>query len=142
MFSPSRDQARQFLFDTWAKHQQQIALTDLERLALSHLLDHPEYHSILAQPERYRTQDYHPVAGETNPFLHLAMHLALSEQLSIDQPPGIRAAYQALCTRCGDAHAAAHQALECLAEMIWRAQRDQRPPDAQRYLDCLHHAST
>jgi hypothetical protein len=136
VFNPSRDQARQFLFDTWAKHRQQAPLTDLEKLTLSHLLDHPEYHAIFDAPERYLLRDY--PAGETNPFLHLSMHLAISEQLSIDQPPGIRAAYAQLCEKRGDAHQAAHRIMDCLAEMIWRAQHDGTPMNSESYIRCLN----
>lgn len=142
MFNPSRDQARQFLFDTWQKHRQQVPLTELERLALAHLLSHPEYHATLEAPDRFLQREYHPVAGETNPFLHLSMHIAISEQLSIDQPPGIRAAFQRLRERLGDDHAAAHRVMECLAEMLWHAQRDGTPPDTALYLNCLSHEPT
>lgn len=138
MFNPSRDQARQFLFDIWGKHKSGAALTDLERLTLSHLLDHPEYQPIFDAPERYLARDYHPVEGETNPFLHLSMHLAISEQLSIDQPPGIRNAFTRLCQRLGDEHAAAHRVMDCLAETIWRAQRDGTPMNSEDYLRCLN----
>ena len=81
--------------------------------------------------------DYSPAGGRTNPFLHLSLHLAVSEQLSIDQPPGIRALVKTLEQKLGSAHEAAHQAQECLAEALWRAQRAGQPPDQQAYLDCL-----
>jgi hypothetical protein len=84
----------------------------------------------------YRVED-----GRTNPFLHLSMHLAIAEQLSIDQPPGIRAAYERLVRRRGDKHRAAHDVMECLGEVVWAAQRTGQalPPDemSARYLDCL-----
>ena len=92
MFNPSRDQARQFLFDLWDKHRAGAALTPLESMALAIVLEHPEYHAHLADRERYLERDWKPEGGETNPFLHLQMHLAIEEQFSIDQPPGIRAA--------------------------------------------------
>ena len=92
---------------------------------------------MLDQPERYRDRDWPPEMGETNPFLHLSMHLAISEQLSIDQPPGIKAAYQRLCLRQGDAHRAQHAVMDCLAEMIWRSQRDGVPPDGAAYVRCV-----
>jgi hypothetical protein len=44
MFSPSRDQARRFLFDAWKKHKEHAPLTDLEKMALAVMLLHPEYH--------------------------------------------------------------------------------------------------
>jgi hypothetical protein len=73
----------------------------------------------------------------TNPFLHLSMHLSISEQLSIDQPAGVKLRYLALAARLGDEHAAQHAVMDCLAEMIWQAQRQNLPPDALAYLECL-----
>ena len=137
MFSPSRDQARQFFFDAWAKFRAGQPLSDLESIAVGHIGRHPEYHAMLEQPERYLEREWPPELGETNPFLHLAMHLSISEQLSIDQPPGVKSRYQALAARLGDEHAAQHAVMDCLAEMLWRAQRDNRPPDGAAYLLCL-----
>ncbi|MEW5787507.1 MAG: DUF1841 family protein [Pseudomonadota bacterium] len=137
MFNPTRDQARNFFFDAWAKFRAGQPLTDLEALAVEHMGRHPEYHPVLDQPERYRERDWQPEMGETNPFLHLAMHLSISEQLSIDQPPGVQARYRALASRLADEHAAQHAVMDCLAEMIWQAQRHNRPPDGVAYLDCL-----
>jgi hypothetical protein len=101
------------------------------------IVRHPEYHPLLGQPDRYRDRDWPPELGETNPFLHLSMHLSIAEQLSIDQPPGIRAAYEKLRTRLGDEHAAQHAVMDCLGEMLWRSQRDGLPPDGAAYLDCI-----
>jgi hypothetical protein len=137
MFNPSRDQARQFLFDSWRKHKYREPLVGLEAVVVDVISRHPEYHKILDAPERYADRDYLPEAGETNPFLHLSMHLAIEEQLSIDQPPGIKGHYQRLCTKLGDPHAAQHIVMDCLAEMIWQAQRYNTPPDSKLYLDCL-----
>ena len=137
MFNPSRDQARQFLFDLWAKHRAATVLTGLESMALSVILEHPEYHAMLEDRDRYLDRDWKPEGGETNPFLHLQMHLAIEEQVSIDQPPGIRAAVQALASRHDSAHDARHDVMDCLAEMIWNAQRHGAPFDNAAYLDCL-----
>lgn len=140
MFNPSRDQVRQFFFDLWAKYRAGQPLAGAQQPALDAVLAHPEYHALLDQPGRYRERDYLPEAGETNPFLHLSMHLALSEQLAIDQPPGIRERYQRLLQRQGDAMAAQHAAMECLAEMVWQAQRYQAAFDSAAYLHCLDRA--
>ena len=137
MFSPSRNDARQLFFDAWRKHREGRPLTALEGMALDVLLAHPEYHRVMDDPDTYRYRDYPPELGETNPFLHLSMHLAVAEQLSIDQPPGIRAAYRRLLARNGQPHEALHAVLECLAETIWQAQRAGTGPDGQAYLDCL-----
>lgn len=137
MFSPSRDQVRQFFFDVWAKYRAGQPLAGAELPALEAVLAHPEYHRLLERPEKFLDRDYRPEDGETNPFLHLSMHLALSEQLSIDQPPGIRDRYRRLLARHGEAMDAQHAALECLAETIWRAQRQGRPFDPAAYLACL-----
>jgi hypothetical protein len=137
MFSPSRGEARDFLFDLWEKHRADAPLTPLERMALAVILEHPEYQEMLASPERHREREWRPEGGETNPFLHLMMHLAIEEQASIDQPPGIRAALERLARLRGSAHDARHDVMDCLAEMIWQAQRNAVPFDNAAYLDCL-----
>ena len=137
MFNPSRDQARQLFFDTWHKYRHREVLSGMEDMALGVILLHPEYHRILDDIERYRDKDYLPEMGDTNPFLHMSMHIAIKEQLSIDQPVGICERFDRLLKRCGDEHEAMHQVIECLAEMIWQAQRGQSAPDATIYFDCL-----
>ena len=134
MFDPSREEVREMFFATWRKYRAGEPLAGIETIALQVILLHPEYHQLLDHPERYRDRDY---VDESNPFLHMSLHLALEEQLSIDQPPGIRAAWDRLLERWGDRHEALHQALECLAETVWRAQRQHAAPDAAAYLDCL-----
>jgi len=137
MFNPTRDQARTFLFDLWDKHRNGAVLTPLESMALNVILDHPEYHGILENRERYLDRDWKPEGGETNPFLHLQMHLAIEEQLSIDQPPGIRAAAASLAARKASEHDARHDIMECLAEMLWSAHRYGTGFDNAAYLACL-----
>lgn len=124
-------------FDTWRKYRAGEPLSGIETLALDVVLRHPEYHGILDQPDKYLDRDYTPEQGETNPFLHMSLHLAVAEQLSIDQPGGLKQRYEALRGKTGDAHAAQHEVLDCLAEMIWQAQRSQAAPDAALYLACL-----
>lgn len=137
MFNPTRDQARAFLFDLWEKHRAGSPLTGLESMALAVILEHPEYHAVLGDRERYLDRDWRPEGGETNPFLHLQMHLAIEEQVSIDQPPGIREAVQALARRHDSMHDARHDVLDCLAEVIWNAQRHGAAFDNAAYLDCI-----
>jgi hypothetical protein len=137
MFSPSRDEVRRFFLDTWAKYRRGEALSGLEQTALEVILLHPEYRRMLEEPERSLTRDYTPESGELNPFLHLSLHLAIEEQLSIDQPRGIRARFEALVARTGSEHDAKHAVLECLGETVWEAQRTGSAPDEQAYLECL-----
>jgi len=137
MFNPSRDQARQFFFDSWRKYRNQEALEGLEGVALAVILLHPEYHPLLDEPGRYQDREYRPEAGDANPFLHLSMHLAIEEQLSVDQPPGIKAEFTRLALKLGDRHAACHEVLECLGETLWQAQRGGLAPDGLAYLACL-----
>jgi hypothetical protein len=137
MFNPSRGEAREFLFELWAKHRASAPLTPLEVMALDVILLHPEYHALLGDRERYLERDWTPEGGETNPFLHLMMHLAIEEQVSIDQPPGIRAAVESLARRRDSSHDARHEVMDCLAEVIWNAQRHGAPFDNAAYLDCL-----
>ncbi|MEO7741428.1 MAG: DUF1841 family protein [Usitatibacter sp.] len=137
MFNPTRDQAREFLFDLWARHRAGAALTPLESMALAVIIEHPEYHAALDDRERYLDRDWKPEGGETNPFLHLQMHLAIEEQMSIDQPPGIRDAVTRLARLHDSEHHARHDVMDCLAEMIWNAQRHGASFDNAAYLDCL-----
>jgi hypothetical protein len=140
MFNPSRDQARQFLIDAWSKRVDALPATPLETLAADIVALHPEYHALLADPAALE-RDWTPEDGAMNPFLHLSLHLAIEEQLSIDQPPGIRVAFESRLRQDGDRHAALHVLLECLGEMLWQAQRDRRPPDGVAYLDCIRRRS-
>ena len=137
MYNPSRGEARDFLFDLWKKHAEGAALTPLESLALSVVLEHPEYHPVLDDREANLEREWRPEGGQTNPFLHVSMHVAIEEQLSIDQPPGIRAAVAALERRTGSAHDARHAVMDCLAEMVWQSQRNGVAFDNAAYLDCL-----
>ncbi|MCB5186977.1 DUF1841 family protein [Methylobacillus caricis] len=137
LFNPSRDQVRQFFFDAWAKFQQHAALTELEKLAVEVMQAHPEYHHVLSTPDTYKDQAYFPEMGETNPFLHMSLHLSILEQVAIDQPPGIKAAYHALWQKYDDAYQAQHDLMDCLAETIWQAQRQGGPPDAEAYIACM-----
>jgi len=137
LFNPSRDEVRQFFFDAWAKFKQQETLTELEKMAVGIMHMHPEYHNILDQPEHYLQQAYYPEMGETNPFLHMSLHLSIQEQISINQPIGITQAYGKLCTRFQEEHEAQHALLECLAETIWLAQRNQTGLDAAHYLNLI-----
>src|SRR5687768_2726426 len=101
MFDPSREEVREMFFGAWRKYRAGEPLAGIETIALDVLLQHAEYHEMLSQPGRYREKDY---TDESNPFLHMSLHLALEEQLSIDQPPGIVAAFQKLLLNKGEKH--------------------------------------
>ncbi len=141
MFNPSRDQARSFFIDAWRKQVQGLPMTPMEVIAADVVKMHPEYHELLgagsADMNQLLAREWTPEQGEANPFLHLSLHLAVEEQLSIDQPPGLRAVFNVLQSRHGERHAALHVVLECLGETVWRAQRDKAPPDGAAYLECL-----
>ncbi|HEX5364410.1 MAG TPA: DUF1841 family protein [Gallionella sp.] len=137
MFNPTRDEARNFLFESWRKRRAGELLTPLEDLTAQLIDKHPEFHAVLEDPERYQDKDYQPEHGTTNPFLHLMMHLTIEEQISIDQPAGIRAHFARLTRQYESEHEAQHRMMECLGEMIWQAQRNRTQPDALVYLGCL-----
>jgi NAD(P)-dependent dehydrogenase (short-subunit alcohol dehydrogenase family) len=142
MFNPSRDDVRRFFCEAWRKDRDRELLTPLEVVALKWIAAHPEYHALLDDPERALAEEFTVERGVTNPFLHLSMHLAIDEQLSIDQPAGVRALFERLAERAGDEHAAAHEAMECLGDVVWQAQRGTLPADIAvinaAYLECLH----
>ncbi|MEN9314760.1 MAG: hypothetical protein RIS35_1153 [Pseudomonadota bacterium] len=137
IFNPSQADVRRFFCETWSKRCTGLPLTPLETIAADWIAEHPEYHPDLADLENALAADYGIERGRTNPFMHLSMHLAIAEQLSIDQPPGIRAASETLSRRLGSPHEAAHQIMECLGETVWKAQRDRAMPDGAAYLECI-----
>lgn len=137
LFSNNRDQLRQFYCDVWRKHCAGEPLEPLEMQIRDVILMHPEYHSLLERPEQALGRDYLPEFGETNPFLHMGLHLAIHEQLATDRPAGIRALVAELRRQWPDAHALEHRMMDCLAETLWRSQRDGIPPDEAAYLRCL-----
>src|SRR5512132_4110339 len=96
MFTPSRDDARRFLIEAWAKFRAGQPLSALEKMAADLIALHPEYHAVVENPERHVERDWRPESGETNPFLHLSLHLAVAEQLGVDQPAGIRSHFERL----------------------------------------------
>jgi hypothetical protein len=138
LFNPSRDEVRDFFFNTWAKFKQAQALTDLEKIGISVIQMHPEYHKILDTPEKYKHQAYFPEQGETNPFLHMSLHLSILEQISINQPIGIADIYMELKNKYQEEHAAQHDVLDCLGETIWLAQQNKTGLDADHYLQLMY----
>src|SRR4051794_19444578 len=137
VFNPSREAARRFFTDAWNKYRNQQPTTALERIAAGVIAAHPQYQAIVEAPEHNLERDWPQDGGDVNPFLHLSLHLALAEQLSIDQPPGICAAFQRIRAKHGDEHAALHAMVECLREVMWIAQQHGTAPDAALYLACL-----
>jgi hypothetical protein len=137
MYGSDRGQIRDVFFRAWRRYREGLPVEGAERLIVAAALRHPEYHALLVQPADYQDRDYLPEMGTTNPFLHLSMHIAIEEQISIDQPRGIRAHYERIRSQLGDEHEAQHRMMDCLGEMIWQAQRAGTAPDEQQYLACL-----
>jgi hypothetical protein len=142
MFAPSSDDVRDFFVEAARKRGRGLPLTPLETIAADWIEAHPEYAADLADAEDARAAVYAAGAGRENPFLHLSMHLSISEQIAIDQPVGIRPAFESLAARLGSAHAAQHEVMECLGTMLWEAQRSGRPPDGATYVDCVRRRAT
>ncbi|AIY41234.1 hypothetical protein LT85_2076 [Collimonas arenae] len=137
MFNPSQDDVRRFFCETYRKQHANEILTPLEAIASDWLVQHPEYADDLKDVNAALSADYSVENGQTNPFLHLSMHLSIAEQISIDQPPGIKAVATALTQRLQSEHEAHHHIMECLGEMIWNSQRSGLPPDGAAYIDCI-----
>lgn len=142
MFAPSQNDVRRFFCETRLKQRDGTPLTPMESLAADWIAEHPEYDAELADLDAALAAVYTVEDGRTNPFLHLAMHLTITEQLSIDQPRGIRQAVELLAARRGSMHTAQHEAMECLGEMVWASQRSGLPPDGERYLECVRRRAT
>ena len=137
MFAPSQEDVRRFFCATAAKQRQGEVMTPMEVAAAQWIAEHPEYDADLADVDAALAAVYTVEEGRTNPFLHLSMHLSIAEQCSIDQPRGIRQAVELLAARRNSLHAAHHEVMECLGEMIWASQRSGLPPDGLAYLEAV-----
>jgi hypothetical protein len=142
MFNPSQQDVRRFFCNVRAKARGGEMLDALETLAGQWLDEHPEYEADLADADAAVAKTYDGADGRTNPFLHLSMHLSISEQCSIDQPRGIRQAVELLAARRSSLHEAHHEAMECLGQMLWESQRSGRPPDGAAYVECVQKRAT
>jgi hypothetical protein len=142
MFAPSQNDVRRFFCEVAAKHREGALLTPLEDMAAQWIAQHPEYAADLADAAAALAAVYTVEDGRTNPFLHLSMHVSISEQVSIDQPRGIRQAFELLAARRGSAHEAQHAMMDCLGEMLWASQRSGLPPDGEAYIDCVRRRAT
>ncbi len=137
LFGSDRQDFREVFFAAWEKFHKGENLEPAEQLVVDVLHRHPEYHEVVSNRERYLDREYTPEQGESNPFLHMGMHMALAEQVGTDRPVGIREAYRRLAAGLGDTHAAEHEIMECLGRALWEVQRGSGEPDQQAYLECV-----
>ena len=134
MFGNDRNSLRQYYIDAWKKAQNNQPLEPLEKIIVDTISQHPEYQSVLIDSDTALGREYLPEMGATNPFMHMGMHIAIHEQLGTNRPDGIREVYGKVVKQCGDPHKAEHHMMECLAEMMWQAQRSGTAPDEKEYL--------
>lgn len=142
MFNPSQADVRRFFCAVYAKARGGQPMEAIETLASLWIDEHPEYHGELADEATALSTMTQVRDGKTNAFLHLSMHLSISEQCSIDQPRGIRQAVELLTHRRDSLHDAHHDVMECLGQMVWESQRHGRPPDGQSYIACVQRKAT
>lgn len=142
LFQPSQADVRRFFCAVYAKVLANQPLEAIETIASLWIDEHPEYHAELADVDAALLKMADRNASETSAFLHLSMHLSISEQCSIDQPRGIRQAVELLTARRDSLHDAHHEAMDCLGQMIWESQRAGRPPDGAAYIDCVQRNAT
>ncbi len=142
MFNPTQADVRRFFCAAHAKQQAGQPMQAIETLAALWIAEHPEYHADLADVDAALARNYDETPAHTNPFLHLSMHLSVSEQCSIDQPRGIRQAVELLARRRDSLHDAHHEVMQALGEMLWQAQRSGRPPDGDAYVDAVQRRAT
>ena len=142
MFNPTQADVRRFFCAAHAKQQAGQPMEAIETLAGLWIAEHPEYRDELADADAAVARNYDETPTRTNPFLHLSMHLSISEQCSIDQPRGIRQAVELLSRRLGSLHDAHHAAMECLGQMLSDAQCAGRAPDGQAYIACVQRRAT
>ena len=130
----TREQLRRTYAETWAKHLARSPLTPLEALIADVIGAHSEYQSIVADADAALAFEADAAGAADNPFLHMGLHLAVREQLSIDRPPGIRDLHRQLQAQYGESHLAEHALMEALGEELYLAQRNGSAPDEKQYL--------
>jgi len=135
IFGQDRNELRAMYRDAWKKHCDRTPLSPLEAQIAAVVEWHPEYQAEISGDDLEK--DYSPEGGRSNPFLHMGLHLGIREQVATDRPAGIRAVYSTLIESGGDAHAAEHRMIDCLAETLWEAQGRNTAPDEQKYLQRL-----
>ena len=135
IFGTDRNELRQMYVDAWRKFCDGELMSPLESQIAQVIQDHPEYQTVMTSETL--DESYTPEGGQTNPFLHMGLHLALREQIATNRPQGITRVFESLLNKTGDRHAAEHQALDCLAEALWVAQNNNTAPDEQAYLESL-----
>lgn len=137
MFGQDRNQLRQMYLDAWQKHQAGALASPLEAMIAEIIAMHPEYHALLEKDAEALDKDFLPELGESNPFMHMGMHIAIREQLTTDRPAGIATAHKKLLLRLQDPHEVEHRIMECLGQSLWEAQRNNAAPDEAQYLMCV-----
>ena len=142
MFTPSQADVRKFFCSVYAKARTGSALEAIETIASQWMDEHPEYAQDFADLDAALASMGEVQEGRTNPFLHLSMHLSISEQCSIDQPRGIRQAVELLTRKRDSLHQAHHEAMECLGKMLWESQQAGRPPEGDAYIACVQRQAT
>lgn len=131
-----REGLRAFYLEAWRKRREGLPAEPLEHQVADVIEQHPEYHALLGRGGDALERDWMPEQGESNPFLHMGLHLGLREQVATDRPAGIAALHRKLAARLGE-HEAEHRMAECLAEALWHAQRNNSLPDEVSYMEAL-----
>ena len=142
LFNPTQADVRRFFCSVRSKMQTNAPMEAIETLASLWIAEHPEYFAELDDVQAAIARNYDLEPERTNPFLHLSMHLSISEQCSIDQPRGIRQAVELLAKRRTDLHQAHHETMECLGQMLADSQRNGHPPDGDQYVAAVQRRAT
>lgn len=135
MIVEDRDGSRRIFLETWDKYRKGESLDNMETLILQIILLHPEYHQLLSAGDQVLAQDFG--VADDNPFLHMGLHIAVSEQLQSDRPFGVRVIYQSLTEKYPDEHQLQHLLMECLEKLLWQAREEGRAIEESEYLECL-----
>lgn len=141
-FGGSVQETRQLFYTSWHKYRLGQPLLPLEQQLADVILAHPEYHALFEKEGSDNEQAYFPELGQTNPFLHMGLHLAVREQVATNRPAGMIALFQQLIAKYHDTLTVEHQIMECLAECLWQAQRNGCEPNELDYINAIRQLTT
>jgi len=70
----------------WRKRLDGTPMEPLEHQLATVVEQHPEYQPVVEGGADALERDYVPEGGQSNPFLHMGLHLAIREQVATNRP--------------------------------------------------------
>ena len=127
---------RKFFHQAWEKFTKKQPLDPMESIAATIISNHPEFHDFFSSMDSLEAV-ITPESGNINPYLHVAHHLAIIEQINSNSPVGARTIYQQLIKREKDEHLVQHLMMSVLAEWLSDISNSRKEMNEHDYISAL-----